>query len=116
MAKYMFVFRGGLVTKPDASPDQMQAHFQKWVTWFGELQARGEVAGDPLQSGGATLRGPAKTLTDGPYAEMKDLVGGYAILEAESQEAAVELAKGCPIFEDHDNGSVEVRPIADMGN
>ena len=116
MAKYMFVFRGGLVTKADASPDQMQAHFQKWVTWFGELQARGEVAGDPLQSGGKTLRGPHKTESDGPYAEMKDLVGRYAILDAASLEDATQIARGCPIFEDHDNGSVEVRAIADMSH
>ena len=46
---------------------------------------------------------------DGPYAEAKDLVGGYAIIEARDLEAAVEIARGCPIYER--DGVVEVRPV-----
>ena len=53
---------------------------------------------------------PSKThVVDGPYAEAKDLVNGYVLIEAATIDKAVELSKGCPIFTD--GGSVEVRPI-----
>jgi hypothetical protein len=58
------------------------------------------------------LRGSKKTLSDGPFAESKDLVGGYAIVNATSVDDAVEIARGCPIFEY--DGSLEVRPLRDM--
>ena len=116
MAKYMMIFRGGMGAREDASasPDQMQAHMQKWFTWIGGLREQGEVSGDPLQNGGATIRGSAKTVTDGPYAELKDLVSGFLIVDAASQDEANEKAKGCPIFDD-ESGSVEVRPVMDFG-
>ena len=50
--------------------------------------------------------------TDGPYTEAKDLVGGYTIVEAKDIDQAVELSRGCPIFEG--GGSVEVRPVMKM--
>jgi hypothetical protein len=117
MAKYMMIFRGGMGARQDstASPDQMQAHMQKWFAWIGGMRAQTEVTGDPLQNGGATIKGPGKTVTDGSYAELKDLVSGFLIVGADSQDAANEMAKGCPIFED-DSGSVEVRRVMDMGD
>ena len=51
-------------------------------------------------------------MTDGPFAEAKDVIGGYTIVEASDIDQAVELSKGCPIFED--GGAVEVRPIMKM--
>jgi hypothetical protein len=55
------------------------------------------------------VKGSQKTVTDGPYAETKDIVGGYTLVEARDLEEAVDLSKGCPIFEV--DGGVEVRPI-----
>jgi hypothetical protein len=61
---------------------------------------------------GRTIRGKSKVVTDGPYAELKDLVTGNLAIEAASLDAAAELALGCPIFKY--DGSVEVRPVAQV--
>ena len=52
-------------------------------------------------------------MTDGPFAEAKDLVGGYTLVQANDLAQAAELTSGCPIFDV--GGSVEVRPIMKMG-
>ena len=113
MAQFMYLFRGGGYATPrDISPSELQAHLAKWNEWSGALLAAGRLAGaHPLTHPptGKTVRGQEKTVTDGPYAESKDLVSGILIVEAASLEEAAELAKGCPIL-DFD-GSVEVRPV-----
>ncbi len=58
------------------------------------------------------VRGQQKTVTDGPYTEAKDLVGGFTIVEARDIDQAVELSRGCPILDGE--GSVEVRPVMKM--
>jgi hypothetical protein len=108
----MLVFRGA--PPPEASPEQMQQVMQKWLTWFDGLKKSGAYSGQgaPLEPSGKVLRGTRRALSDGPYAEAKDLVGGYAIIEARDIDAAVELARGCPIYER--DGAVEVRPVRAM--
>jgi hypothetical protein len=111
MAEYLYLFRGG--ERPKSSPDAMQKHMEKWRTWIGSLAQQGKFkAGDPLEDGGKTVAGKNKTVTDGPYAEAKDLVGGYLIVTAGSLNEATEMSRGCPIFET--NGAVEIRAIAKM--
>lgn len=112
MSKYLFLFRGGL-NMGAAAPDAIQANMMKWTAWMGELAQKGKmVGGEPLDNPGKVLTGKDKKLTDGPFAEGRELVGGYIVVEAGSLDEAVDLSKGCPIFE-HD-GSVEVRPIREM--
>jgi hypothetical protein len=108
MADFMFIFRGG---ESPGSPEQQQKHMQQWMSWFDQLAKAGvyKGAGAPLLPGGKSVRGPKKLVSDGPYGEAKDLVGGYAIIEAKDLDAAVELARGCPTYEV--NGAVEVRPV-----
>jgi hypothetical protein len=55
------------------------------------------------------VKGEQKTVTDGPFTETKDVVGGYTLIEARDLAEAVDLSKGCPIFEV--DGAVEVRPV-----
>jgi len=62
--------------------------------------------------GEVTIRGKSKVVTDGPYAESKDIVGGYTLIQAKDLGEAAELSKGCPIFES--GGLVEVRPVMEM--
>ena len=112
MAAFVFVFRGGAYATPSLSPTEIQAHLMKWRTWINELIASGHHKaenGVPLESGGRTVRGTAKTVSDGPYAESKDLVTGSMLIDAPSLDAATELARGCPVYEY--SGSVEVRPV-----
>ena len=111
MNKYVFVFRGGAVVHKELAPAELGAHLQKWMVWLSELKKEGhaEAMGSRLQLSGKTVRGTSKTVTDGPFAEAKDLVTGSLPIQAPTLEAATEIAKGCPIYEY--DGSVEVRPI-----
>jgi hypothetical protein len=108
MSEFTYLFRG---RKNSGSPEEMQAHFEKWVAWFKELGAAGHLKdpGHPLQNTGKVVSGSRKVVKDGPYAEAKDVVGGYIIVEADDIDQAVELSKGCPILDA--GGSVEVRPL-----
>jgi hypothetical protein len=113
MADFLYVFRGGMSGTQQFSPEQMQKHMQAWGTWIGELSKRGQFkGGDPLDAGGKQVKGKKKSIVDGPFAEAKDLVGGYLLVTAENLDDAAELARGCPILEV--DGSVEVRPIRKM--
>jgi hypothetical protein len=109
MTEFAFLFRG---SDPSAqSADQMQKSMQKWRAWFEELTANGRIKdpGHPLERTGQVVRGNQKSVHDGPYAEAKDVINGYILIEAEDLPHAVEISKSCPILEA--GGSVEVRPI-----
>jgi hypothetical protein len=111
MNRYVFVFRGGAVVHKELAPAELGAHLQKWMVWLSELGKNGQAEpnGLRLQLSGKTVRGRSKTVTDGPFAEAKDLVTGSLVIHAPTLEAATDIAKGCPIYEY--DGSVEVRPV-----
>jgi hypothetical protein len=92
----------------------MQKTMEKWVAWFKEIGAKGHIKdpGHPLERTGKVVQGKQKIVNDGPYAEAKDIVGGYTLIEARDLDHAVEISKGCPILEV--GGSVEVRPIRNL--
>ena len=112
MSEFTYLFRG---RDTSASPEQMQETMKKWLAWFKELDAKGHLKdpGHPLEHIGKVVKGPQKIIVDGPFAEAKDIVGGYVVVTAGDLQHAAELAKGCPIFEI--GGSVEVRPIQQLG-
>ena len=113
MAEFLLLFRGGFNADDRAalSPEQMQANMQKWNAWMGGLAKEGKMLGaQPLQAAGKTVRGKSKAIVDGPFAEGKEVIGGYLLCKADTIEEATEIGKGCPILE-HDNGSVEVRAV-----
>ena len=109
MSEFLFLFRGS--RRLARSPEEMQISMQKWVAWFRELNEKDVVKdpGNPLDASGRVVRGRGKDVHDGPYAEAKDLVNGYVLIEAATIDHAVELSRSCPILED--GGSVEVRPL-----
>ena len=108
MSEFLFLYRGG---DSSGSPEEMQQNMQKWVAWMKELGDNGHLKaiGNPLEPGGKVVKGKQKSITDGPYAEAKDLVGGYSLIEAKNLNEAAEVSKGCPVFDT--GGFVEVRPI-----
>jgi hypothetical protein len=113
MNDFLLLFRNDAASQSSMSPEEMQQHTQKWRTWIGELSKSGHVkGGEPLERTGKVLRGKSKIVTDGPYAESKDMVGGYLMIAAKNLDHAVELSRGCPIFET--NGTVEVRPVGKL--
>lgn len=111
MAEFLYLYRGG---SRGATAEESEQIMQKWMNWFKELTASGNLkdGGQPLEAEGKVVRDKRGTVTDGPFAEAKDLVGGYTLVEAESLGRAAELAQGCPILERQ--GFVEVRPVMKM--
>ena len=114
MPKFMFVYRGGHEGMEDATPEQMQQVMQMWMDWIQEGTEAGWMldGGDALKPGGAIVN-PDLSVTDGPFAESKELVGGYSMVEASDLAAAIELAKGSPMPKS--GGTVEVRELPNMG-
>jgi hypothetical protein len=115
MSQFLYLYRMDPSARVQAmSPERAQQSMQRWMTWMQELDTKGHLKdrGQPLENGGKVVRGQQKAVTDGPYAEAKDLVGGFSLVEANNIEQAVELSRGCPILDG--GGSVEVRPIMKM--
>jgi hypothetical protein len=112
MSEFLFLYRGGEAGR--SSPEVAQQTIQKWMTWMKELGAKGYIKdqGHPLERTGTLVKGQKKVVTDGPFAEAKDIVGGYTLIQAKDLSQATELSLGCPILEF--GGSVEVRPITQL--
>ena len=110
MAKFLFVYRNAPGAMRKMSPEEMQQSMQKWGTWISEGMQKGWMLdpGDGLTDEGRIVK--AKVVTDGPFVESKEVVGGFSIVQAETVAAAAELAKGCPGL--LNGGSVEVRRLA----
>jgi hypothetical protein len=114
MTDYLLLFRGGDTERQQLSPEQAQAHMGRWQTWIGELAQKGQfIGGQPLVKEGKVLSGTAKKLTDGPFIEGKEIIGGYVHVKVASIEDAIEIAKGCPNLE-AESGTVEIREIGSM--
>jgi hypothetical protein len=109
MTDFIFFYRGG--DDPNRSPEQNQKVLEKWWVWFENLKATGHLKdlGAPLDETGKVVTGKRNMVTDGPFVEAKDAVGGYSLILARDLAEATEFAKGCPILDD--GGSVEVRQV-----
>ncbi|HEX3927899.1 MAG TPA: YciI family protein [Gemmatimonadales bacterium] len=111
MSEFVFLYRGG--SRP-TSPEDGQKVMEKWTGWFKEMAANGQIVdrGQPLEGTGKVVKAGGKSIVDGPFAEAKDVVGGFTVIKAADLAAAAAIAKGCPILER--GGDVEVRPIMKM--
>ncbi|MEM6321352.1 MAG: YciI family protein, partial [Bacteroidota bacterium] len=91
------------------SPQEIEAEIKKWQDWIGGIAAQGKFSStNQLGYEGKTIT-PDGVVTDGPYAAIKEVIGGYVIVKAESLEEAIGMTKGCPVFEH--GATVEVRNI-----
>ena len=110
MARFLFVYRGSGEQMSTMSPEEIQKHLEKWGQWIGEAMQAGWMVepGDALTPEGKVVS--AKVVTDGPFVESKEIVGGFSIVEAPDVDAAAKLAKGCPGL--LVGGKVEVRRLA----
>lgn len=94
-------------------PEARQAHMQKWGAWMQQLAQEGKlVDGLPLERTGKVVKDAGAVIHDGPFTEGTEMVGGYLMVNAENLDAAVEISKGCPIYET--GGSTEVRELGSM--
>src|SRR5438876_11141517 len=116
MSEYVFLYRTTNEAHKEAmgSPEKAQQSMKRWRTWMDDIAQKGHLKsiGQPLERVGRLVAGQRKTVTDGPYKETKDIIGGYSIVEAKDIEQAAQLAAGCPVVEG--GGSVEVRPGLQM--
>jgi hypothetical protein len=111
MKDFLLLFRSDFARLAQVSPEQMQATTKKWMDWIGGIAAQNKLAdrGNRLEKTGKVVKGE-NVITDGPYSEIKESIGGYTIVKAATIDEAVEIAKGCPIYTL--GGSVEVREIS----
>ena len=109
-SEYLLLFRGEHWDK-GLSPEDLQHVMGQVMAWFEGLKQQGRVkAGQPLGAQGRTISGQkGRMVADGPFAESKEAVGGYLLIQADDLEEAVAIGKTCPTL---DYGiTIEVRPV-----
>jgi len=109
MNEFLLVFRRDYITKEEQlSPEELQSSIKLWQDWFGGIAAQNKLA-RPLQrwDGEGRIVKSNHTITNGPYAEIKEAIGGLIIIKAADYNEAAEIAKGCPILQF--GGNVEIR-------
>jgi hypothetical protein len=108
--EYMLLFRGPHWDR-GLSTDELQQVMNKVMAWFEGLSERGKMKGaQPLGGQGRVISGTdGQFVVDGPFTETKEAVGGYLVLQADSANEAVEIARSIPTL--RYGVSVEVRPI-----
>lgn len=110
MKEFLLIFRTDYSKIPEVTPEESQAVTKKWMDWIGGIAAQNKLLerGRRLTVDGKVLRAN-NVVTDGPYSEIKESIGGFTLIKADSYEEAVELAKGCPILTF--DGNVEIREM-----
>lgn len=110
MKEFMLLFRQPSYDYSNVSKEEMEALSKKWKEWARGITEQGKLAGHGprLAMEGKVLK-PGGVITDGPFVEIKEKLGSFIIVKAESLEEATTLAHGCPALDQ--GGSVEIRPI-----
>ena len=109
MKEFMMIFRNDKVNEKQPSPEELQAMLKLWDNWIGGIAAQGKLVGtNALGYQGRTINAVG-VVSDGPYAEVKEHVGGYTMVKADTFEEAVTMADGCPILAQ--GGTVEIRDV-----
>ncbi|MBI4626277.1 MAG: hypothetical protein HY736_24040 [Verrucomicrobia bacterium] len=107
---YLLLFRG-TDWHQGLSPEEMQQVADQWMAWFNRLKDQGTaVAGNPLEREGKIVSGKNRVVSDGPFAESKETIGGYFLLKVGTMDEAVAIAQQCPGLPY--GIRVEVRPVA----
>ncbi|NHA04330.1 transcription initiation protein [Mucilaginibacter sp. HC2] len=111
MKDYALIFRHEDGQKV-ASPEQIQIWMKQTMDWISTIAAKNKfVSGTGLPFDDARVVHANRTVTNGPFGEIKETLGGYIIVKADTVDEAVEFAKGCPVLQGEGN-TVEVRTIA----
>ncbi len=111
--EYLLLFRGNDWDQ-GLSPEQIQQIMSQWMAWFERLGKEGTLrAGQPLMDEGMVIEGKGgQVVSDGPFPESKETIGGYFLLRVDTYEEALAAARQCPALE---HGlRIEIRPVAAM--
>jgi hypothetical protein len=113
MKEFMMIFIGADYGDAGLSPEQMQQRMGLWMSWIDNLKNENlYVTGNPLLPEAKRVSGNEQVITDGPFVESNELIGGYFIYKANDMDHALALTDGYPDFDL--GGSVEVREIMTM--
>jgi hypothetical protein len=114
--KYLLTLIGEEGGMEDASPEEMKAIMDAWASYTQETIDKGAfLAGEGLQPTATATTvhvprdGGERTVTDGPFAESKEVLGGFYLLDCRDLDEALDWAKKVPV----QDGAVEVRPVMD---
>jgi len=118
MAQYMLLLHQAPNYNMDLPREKMLEMTKRYMTWAEGLGAKGKLAGgEKLTAGGVRhvkVKDGKPVVTDGPYADAKDVVGGYFVIEAKDQAEAEAIAKYCPHVAISPTNWIEIRPIESM--
>ena len=110
MKDFMMIFIGASYEELGLSPEELQGRMNKWWAWGNKMEAAGILkGGEALHSAAKTVSGPDRIVSDGPYVESKEIIGGYYIVQANNADEVVKIAEDFP---DYDlGGTVEIREV-----
>ncbi len=114
MADYLIVYQGGNTDWTKKPVEQIRAAMEQWAKWFKELEAKGVLRnpGSALAPGGAVIKANGKGfVTDTTMAEVKELIGGFTVIQADSVEQAAKIAESSPFLRNNPDGRIQVRPV-----
>jgi hypothetical protein len=112
MSAFVYLFRASAAEQREAMrPERAQQSLQAMMAWLKDLEQKGHLKnpGLPLEPSGRVVSGKGGVISDGPYAEAKDMVLGFIVVEARDMAQAIELARSCPMVTG--GAAVEIRPI-----
>lgn len=114
MRNFLYLFRGGYDDYNKLSQEEKEDLTKDWEKWLGRLKEQGKlVEGLPLSQEGKVVHKKGGLITNGPFAEGVEVVGGYTIVIAKDIDEAVEISKGNPHF-NFENSILEIREITSM--
>jgi hypothetical protein len=110
MKEFVLLFRQPTLDYDKVSEEERNALTKKWQEWIGNIDGQGQLSnyGMRLSTDGKVLK-PGGVITDGPFVEIRERLGGFIVVRAETIEDATTIAHGCPALEK--GGTVEIRPI-----
>src|SRR5262249_13955064 len=108
MNKYLFLYWNPPNPGQQPSPEDLQAMFAQWQAWKEKFKKNVVDLGDALHNTGKVLK--EGKVTDGPFTEAKEIIGGYSVIAAETYEEALEVGRGCPITL-MPGGRIEIRQM-----
>lgn len=110
MKEFMMIFIGANYDELGLSPEELQGRMGKWFAWGEKMKQQGILrGGEALYGTGKHITGPDRIESDGPFAESKEIIGGYYTVAVDNIEAATQVAQDYPDFDL--GGSVEIREI-----
>lgn len=110
MKEFVLLFRRPELKGPDFDSEKLKAYRKKWNDWISGFPEEVKLSstGFELSEEGKVLK-PSGVITDGPFVELKEKLGGLVVIKTENLDEAITLAHGCPVLEI--GGSVEVREV-----